>query len=881
MKEQLLLVTRAWTKTIDEVVREAKTSKERGLEEDGASQRYLEQGANVLSQVTTRSSITLFVRQFFNPLAFILLIAAAVTIALQHYLDATVIALALGTAVVLSFYQEYKADRATHALASYLQTRVRVVRGGTDREIDAREVVVGDLIVLRAGERVPADARIIDERESMLDESILTGESLPVGKQAGMCAKSATLSERTNMLYGGTFVSDGAVRAIVVATGMHTEFGAIARSVMTSGEEKTPLQRAMAQIGWYVTVITIVLVVLVYGIGIMRGLPPLEIFLIAVAIAVSAIPEALSPGVTAVLAVGVERIAKRKGIVRSLLAAETLGSATVIITDKTGTLTEGKMELVDAYTLRDLLADAVPIAAGDASKKTLISLALNNVSAFIENPDAPSGEWVLNGHPLEAGIIRAAAGLGTHDIPAILRAVDAVKLFNSRDKFSVSRAMRTSDDSLVGMPEGEVEIALGAPDILLARSDMPAHEREEALKRIHALTYEGKRIVGLAVRPVLQEGHTHAAFDGFTFAGLLVFYDPLRAPVRAAVHDIAETGVRVIMATGDLPGTAHAIANQLGWNVDAAHILTGSDVARMNDEELVDAVAHARVFARMTPDDKYRIITALQSRGEVVAMLGDGVNDAPSIKHANVGVAIGSGTDVAKGVADLVLLKDDFTTVKAAIDEGKLILANIRKIFIYLMSDNFDELVLLGGAMIFAAPLPLTALQIIWVNFVTASIPAVAFAFDTEHGGGNGARGRGVLNRDVVVLTFIVGIMTSFALLALYLVLYTFANLDEAHLNTFMFFCFSSYSLAFAYSLRNIHKPLHEYDVFSNRVLNVGVLLGVAALAATIYYPPLQKVFDTVSLSLPWVFAAILWVVVNVVIVEIAKLYLRRDIKAS
>ncbi|OGG61240.1 hypothetical protein A3C87_01670 [Candidatus Kaiserbacteria bacterium RIFCSPHIGHO2_02_FULL_49_34] len=881
MKEKHLLVTRAWTKNVHEVTQEARADTTHGLTTLEATERLRIYGANVLDATKERSPFMLFVRQFMNPLAIILLITSGVTLMLGEYLDASVIALALTTSVVLSFYQEYKADQATRALATYLETRVRVVRDGVDHEINAREVSVGDLMVLHAGERVPADAYILDTNDCSIDESILTGESLPTEKQAGVLPDATPLSDRKNMLYGGTFVSEGTVRAVVVATGMHTEFGAIARQVMAADEEKTPLQKAMGQIGWYVTIVTFVLVVLVYGLGVMRGMEHFEIFLIAVAIAVSAIPEALSPGVTAVLAVGVERIAKRKGIVRSLLAAETLGSATVIITDKTGTLTEGKMELVDAYTLRDLLADAVPIAAGDASKKTLISLALNNVSAFIENPDAPSGEWVLNGHPLEAGIIRAAAGLGTHDIPAILRAVDAVKLFNSRDKFSVSRAMRTSDDSLVGMPEGEVEIALGAPDILLARSDMPAHEREEALKRIHALTYEGKRIVGLAVRPVLQEGHTHAAFDGFTFAGLLVFYDPLRAPVRAAVHDIAETGVRVIMATGDLPGTAHAIANQLGWNVDAAHILTGSDVARMNDEELVDAVAHARVFARMTPDDKYRIITALQSRGEVVAMLGDGVNDAPSIKHANVGVAIGSGTDVAKGVADLVLLKDDFTTVKAAIDEGKLILANIRKIFIYLMSDNFDELVLLGGAMIFAAPLPLTALQIIWVNFVTASIPAVAFAFDTEHGGGNGARGRGVLNRDVVVLTFIVGIMTSFALLALYLVLYTFANLDEAHLNTFMFFCFSSYSLAFAYSLRNIHKPLHEYDVFSNRVLNVGVLLGVAALAATIYYPPLQKVFDTVSLSLPWVFAAILWVVVNVVIVEIAKLYLRRDIKAS
>ena len=874
MKEQLLLVTRAWTKTIDEVVREAKTSKERGLEEDGASQRYLEQGANVLSQVTTRSSITLFVRQFFNPLAFILLIAAAVTIALQHYLDATVIALALGTAVVLSFYQEYKADRATHALASYLQTRVRVVRGGTDREIDAREVVVGDLIVLRAGERVPADARIIDERESMLDESILTGESLPVGKQAGMCAESATLSERTNMLYGGTFVSDGAVRAIVVATGMHTEFGAIARSVMTSGEEKTPLQRAMAQIGWYVTVITIVLVVLVYGIGIMRGLPPLEIFLIAVAIAVSAIPEALSPGVTAVLAVGVERIAKRKGIVRSLLAAETLGSATVIITDKTGTLTEGRMELVDAYTSLGLLAGHTPQAASHAEKQALIVLGLSNVSSLIENPEASAASWVVTGRPLEAGIVRAAAKVGLRHIPHMLLAVDPLKLFNARDKFSVARAEVSPHGSLAGIPTGMLEVALGAPDILLARSDMPAHERALAHKRIEELTYEGKRIIGLAVRRPEGSSREYAAYDGFTFAGLLVFYDPLRKGVGAAIQEITATGVRVIMATGDLPGTAHAIAKQLGWATEPAHVLVGSDVARMHDAELSDALAHAQVLARMTPDDKYRVITALQARGEVVAMLGDGVNDAPSIKRADVGVAIGSGTDVAKGVADLVLLRDDFHTVKAAIDEGKLILANIRKIFMYLMSNNFDELVLIAGAMLLGMQLPLTALQIIWVNFVTGSIPAVAYAFDKERATPRALRGHAVLSKDVIVLTFGFGMLTSIALLFMYTLLVKSAQFETATINSFMFLCFSTYTLALAYSIRNIHKPLGSYALFSNHVLNVGVLLGFAMLGLTVYLPPLQAVFNTVSLPLPWVLGAALWVAFNVYLVEVVKHYL-------
>ena len=420
MKEDLLLVARAWTKTADEVVREVRTDIGKGIASQEAAERYRTQGANVLGESAARSPCVLFVRQFFNPLAVILLVTVMITFTLHEYLDAVVIALALITSVTLSFYQEHKADRATRALATYLETRVRVVRDGADREIDSREVVVGDLLVLHAGERVPADARILDARECAVDESILTGESLPTEKHAVELPEATALSERINMLYGGTFVSDGVVRAVVVATGMHTEFGTIAHRVMTLREEKTPLQHAMGQIGWYVTIITIALVSLVYGIGVMRGLPHFEIFLIAVAIAVSAIPEALSPGVTAVLAVGVERIAKRKGIVRSLLAAETLGSATVIITDKTGTLTEGRMELVDAYTMLGILERVAPQAASEVEKNALIMLALSNVSSSIENPEAPYEAWRITGRPLEAGIVRAAAKEKRADVLEVL-----------------------------------------------------------------------------------------------------------------------------------------------------------------------------------------------------------------------------------------------------------------------------------------------------------------------------------------------------------------------------------------------------------------------------------------------------------------------------
>lgn len=838
-------VENAWTKSVESLLIQLNTNKAQGLSDKEASDRLLTHGANTFGEAPNYSVLITLLSQFGSPLIVILLIAAGVTIYFDEYIDSLFILLAVSVSVTLGFYQEYKAERATAALRSYIKEKVRVTRNGREIEIEAKQVVPGDIMLLRAGERVPADGRIIESHELAIDESILTGESLPTFKRGDELAEVTTLPERTNMVFGGTYVAEGQCRTLVTASGINTEFGRIAEAVLTQKNEKTPLQKAVTAMGWVITFITLVLIVIVYFLGISRGMEHLDIFLVGVAIAVGAIPEALPPGLTAILAVGVERIAKQKGIVRSLLAAETLGSATVVITDKTGTLTTGKMEMVDVLDTDSIITGK---AKNPEDEAKILSYAVANTTAVVLNPDKPWRNWKFSGRHLDVGILNAAINYDI-DISQILKTTRPIKLFSSAHKYSIFAA-------------GDKQVVLGAPDVILQHADMTSDEYQTVLARLQKESASGKRLLGVGLK---KEGEDLK----IDFLGLLVFFDPLRPKIKTAISEIEAAGCRVIMATGDLPGTAMAVAHSLGWHSGAKHIISGEDMTRMSDEELLDALDRVRVFARMTPNDKYRIIEMLEAKGEVVAMLGDGVNDAPSLKRASIGVAVGSGTDVAKGVADLVLLDDDFHTIKAAIDEGRLIIANIRKTFVYLMSNCFDEIVLLGGSLALGLTLPLTPLQVIWVNFMTGSIPAIAYAFDRER---TLRRGKepAILSREVVILTFGIGILSSTALLILYYILVN-SGLDSAIGRTFLFTCFSSYILFVAISFRNLRRPLFTYPMFNNYFLNAGLVFGLALLLMTIYLPFFQQLFGTVALPLSWFSWVGVWIVLNVALVELAK----------
>ncbi|OGG42015.1 hypothetical protein A2837_02305 [Candidatus Kaiserbacteria bacterium RIFCSPHIGHO2_01_FULL_46_22] len=842
------MIENAWSKSITEIAGGLKVELSHGLASGEAEERLKHQGVNSFGEGMQRSAIRLFLQQFQSPLIILLLLASLVTLLSHEYVDASFIILAVLVATVLGWLQEYKAERATAALNSYIEERVRVIRDGREQEIDARTVVVGDVVVLRSGERVPADGRLFETHDLFVDESILTGESLPVEKSIETNPDTAILPERTALVFGGTYVTEGQGRVIITATGLSTEFGKIAAAVLSQKQESTPLQRAVSKMSWAITGVALLLILFVYMLGLARGMEHVDIFLVAVAIAVGAIPEALPPGLTAILAVGVERIAKRRGIVRSLLAAETLGSATVVITDKTGTLTTGKLELINVLSSAEILGHG---STNKEDRRHLLSLAVANTNVVITDPTRPIGEWDITGRHLDVSIAKAAGNLGIN-VSHILAESKPIKLFSSAHKYSIFNHNNT-------------EVVLGAPDILLAHALLSEAEKRSISSAIDELSHEGKRILGLGQRVVSGTGHKLQV----EFLGILVFFDPLRDGITKAIKEIESSGVRVIMATGDLLGTGKSVAGEIGWEILDQNVLTGEAMRSLSDEDLAEAVKHVKVFARMTPEDKYHLIELLQAEGEVVAMLGDGVNDAPSLRKADIGVAVGSGTDVAKGVADLVLLDDDFHIIKAAIDEGKLILSNVRKVFVYLMSNCLDELILLGGSLALGFALPLSPLQVIWVNFATGSIPAMAYAFDREHTARR-TREHSILSREVITLSFGIGLVSSALLLVLYAGLIKF-GFDNAEGRTFLFACFASYILFVAFSFRNLHKPLFSYHPFSNNVLNGGVLLGLGLLVATVYLPFFQALFDTVALTSFWLPWLMLWLMVNIILVEAAK----------
>lgn len=837
----------AWAKNSQTVLKEINSNEENGLSDTEVEQRLKVIGKNTFESGKTRSPLWLLLQQFNSPLIIILLVAGLVTLFFHEWIDALFIFLAVSTAVGLGFYQEYKAERATEALKSYIEERVRVWRNGREMEIDAQVLVPGDIVILRAGERIAADGRILEAHDLSIDESVLTGESLPILKTTEVTSEVTPLPERTNMIFGGTYVSEGQGMAVITSTGNKTEFGKIAEAVLRQGNERTPLQKAVSVMGYVIAGGILLLIAAVYILGISRGMEHLDIFLIGVAIAVGAIPEALPPGLTAILAVGVERIAKQKGIVRSLLAVETLGSATTIITDKTGTLTTGNLELVDILSLEALQGEST---TSEEKKRELLSLAVTNINVIIDDPKKDPEKWTLTGRHLDIAIAREAGKLGI-PVHKLSNNSEPIKLFSSSHKYSIYQ-------------QGDTRVVLGAPDILLKNSDLSPELRKKLTKLIETESYAGRRLLGVGK----TDSDSNEELE-CRFLGLLCFYDPLRENMKEAIAEIEKSGVRVVMATGDLPGTAASIAVSLGWSDASERVLTGEDLKSMTDTELTDALKRVRVLARMTPEDKYRVVEMLEGEGEVVAMLGDGVNDAPSLKRASIGVAVGSGTDVAKGVADLVLLDDNFFIIKAAIDEGKLILSNIRKTFVYLMSNSLDEIVLLGGSLALGLALPLSPLQVIWVNFFTGSIPAIAYAFDRERQPRRG-REHAILSREVLTLSFGIGTMSSIALLILHYLLSTIGG-DSAVERTFLFACFASYILFVAFSFRNLNKPLFSYPIFANKPLNVGIIFGISMLIMTIYLPFFNNLFGTMALPISWFGWVVLWIIGNIAMVEGAK----------
>jgi len=860
-----------WSLSAQETLTIFETNED-GLSMEEAKRRLGVFGPNAIASEPAPTRFAIFIAQFKNPLIFVLLIAAAITVALRDYHDAGFILAAAFINAGLGFYQENKAERALADLKTYVTQRVRVRREGQDKEIDSVELVPGDIIHLTQGVRIPADARLTYLSDFAVDQSILTGESLAVEKTIQSDAVSAGVADRECMVFGGTAVVSGIAEAVVTATDEHTELGKIAKLVSSSERETTPLQASLGKFSMTASIFFLFLSAAMFFIARSSGVPILDAFLVSVAVLVAAVPEGLPIVMTVILAIGVQRLAAKNGVVRRLSAAETLGSTSVILTDKTGTLTQAKMSL-----------ETIKVYGPEEMTDFMLYAALLNTDVVIENPKDDSAAWRMIGHPIEVAVVRAAAarGLLISDLKEGKRAVHILP-FNSKNKFAATVhpvSSRFSDK--LKNKNGHLLSLFGAPEALLKFVDYSEEERSVILLEIAKRAEDGERVLGVAYKEVENvndfsiKEHRHLA--GATFLGFLGFKDPLRPTVKDAIAKVMGAGIQVVIVTGDHVGTAVAVARELDFDMTHPHsLLSGTELDTMSEDELYKRVKNLRVVSRVSPEGKMKIVRAFRSHGEIVAMNGDGINDAPALREADIGIAMGTGTDVAKDVADLVLLDDNFETIVTAVHEGHRILENIRKAIVYLFSSILNEIFLIGGALLLGLAMPLNALQILWVNFFTDSFPGIALAFEDKIDTlkDRSQRGsRGIFTRPMRVFLLINCLISGVLLTVTYVVLLRH-GFDPQIVRTFIFGAFGVYSLFLIFPVRSLRRSIFHYNPFGNPSVVVSVVIGFGCMMAAIYVPFLQKLFDTVSLPAPWLWGVIGFGIVSILLLEVTKVFL-------
>lgn len=730
--------------SVDDVLNMLGTSMD-GLSGADAKVRLAKFGANELAAARKVSPLKIFLSQFRSILIWILIGATIVSLVMGEEVDAIVIFAIVLVSSTLGFIQEHRAERALEALKRMLSPTVTVIRDSRDAVIPVREVVPGDMIVLKEGDRVPADARLIETINLYVNEAPLTGESMPVPKDFSMLPDDTPLPDRRNMVFSGTEVVSGKGRAIVVATGMNTEFGKIARYVTAAEKEETPLERRAREIGKWLGIIALSITVLLIIAGFLRGMPIMEIFLFSVALAVAAVPEALPAVVTGSLAIGMYRMAKRNALVRRMPAVETLGSVTIICSDKTGTLTKGEMTVRRIYSLGHIIEvsgvgyepkgdlhvksnSEADVLRSDGFRLLMLSSLLCNDAELIHG----DGNWRIKGDPTEGALVIAAIkyGLQQNEVRGLYPRVGEVP-FSSERKLMTTVHLTPEGDRIVCMK--------GAPEKVLERC-----VRIYTLKGIKKLTRDVKgevlrvndemagsalRVLGVAYKRIADHADLseEEIESDMVFLGLVGMMDPPREEAIRAVEVCKRVSIKPIMITGDHKLTAMAVARELGIYGEGDMVLTGEDLGKMADEDLEKIVDKVTVYARVSPEHKLKIVRAWKKRGQIVAMTGDGVNDAPALKHADIGIAMGiTGTEVTKETADMVLADDNFATIVSAIELGRWIYDNIKKYLAYLLRANLVEIAVLSLAVLAGYPPPLLPVQILYINLATDGLPAIA-----------------------------------------------------------------------------------------------------------------------------------------------------------
>ena len=863
-----------YSQSADEVLKALGSDAKTGLSGAEAAKRLAEQGPNRLRGKKKKSWAARFFAQFKDVMIICLIVAAIVSFVVaargddaKEFLEPALILVIVVLNAVIGVAQESRAEKALDALQNLSAPHTRVIRDGVEQVIDAADVVPGDIIRLEAGDSVPADARLLRAVSLKSEESALTGESVPSEKDADAAvAADAPLGDRVTMLYSGCSISYGTALAVVTDTGMKTEMGKIANLLEGAGETKTPLQEKLAQLGRYLGIVALVACAVIFVIGLINKIPPLEIFMTAVSLAVSAIPEGLPAIVTVVLSIGVQRMVKKNAIIRRLPAVETLGSASVICSDKTGTLTQNRMTLVRTWCD----GDAESKQFNFAEEQTEAARNLLRLSALCcdGSVTVEDGKEKHIGDPTETALVLGAMRIGMPKDALNAEFPRFAELPFDSDRKLMTTVNRMGDRLVV--------ITKGAFDSLAPRC--VAGNLDAAKQQTEQMSADALRVLAVGYKYLDELPGTvtsETLENGLTFAGLVAMIDPPRPEARDAVAVCRRAGIKPVMITGDHVVTASAIARDLGILADGDRAITGAELDAMRDDELDAQVEHIAVYARVSPENKIRIVRAWQRKGQVVSMTGDGVNDAPALKAADIGCAMGiTGTDVAKGAADMTLTDDNFATIVDAVREGRGIYANIRKVVGYLLGTNIGEILTVFFAMILWHKTPLLSMQLLWINLITDSLPAISLGMEAVEPDVMERRPKpkneSMFANGFGLRIILQGVMFGVLSLAAYKIGEILGG-SESYGQTMAFLVLGFSQIVQSYNMRSEHS-LFKIGAFTNRTLNWAALLSLA-LSAIVLFTPARVAFGLELLTLPMYGIALGLVLVPLLVMECSKAF--------
>jgi len=890
-----------YSKSKEEILSELNTNLNSGLTKNEVDLRLEKYGSNDLREEDKKSFFSKIVAQFSDFLILILIGAAIISFAVGESKDAIVIIAIVMVNAFLGIYQEGRAEKALDALKKMSSPNAKVIRDGTTEVAPASSLVPGDIVVLDAGDIIPADLRLVESSNLKIEEASLTGESVPVEKDSNVFfEEEVSLGDRKNMAYMSTAVTYGRGKGVVVGTGHDTEIGNIATMIQSFEDEVTPLQKQLNQLGKVLGITTIIICIAVFGIGLLQNREVLEMFMVAISLAVAAIPEGLPAIVTIVLAIGMNRMVKRNAIVKKLLAVETLGSTTVICSDKTGTLTQNEMTVVKVFTdgkiidvtgggyepVGEFKIEGNTINVEDIGDfQTLLSI---SALANDANLEKTSDGYKVIGDPTEGALI-TLAGKGNINKQSINKEFPRIEEI----PFDSDRKMMTTFHKDY-IPNKVVSFTKGAPDIIINRCtrismdgkilDFDDILKKEVLKVNNIFSKKALRVLAFAYKEynnLPNNISTDSNEVDMTFIGLVGMIDPARPEAKDAIAKCKEAGIKTIMITGDYKETAFAIAKELGMAESIDQAMMGEELNKISDEELREVVKNIKVYARVSPEHKVRIVSALKANGEITAMTGDGVNDALALKRADIGVSMGiTGTDVAKNTAELILTDDNFASIVSAVEEGRIIYSNIKKFVFFLLSCNIGEIFLVFTSILLNLPVPLLAIQLLWLNLVTDSFPALALGVEKGDPDIMDTPPRNP-NEPILTKNMLLGILLQSlavgvaALLAYRWGLTTYADsIDKAR--TIAFTSLITAELLRAYSSRSQKYTLFKIGFFTNSTLVYGTLFSFILLLGVLYIPFMQPIFHTFALGIKDWAAILEYAFIPLIIGEISKLFIKK-----